>query len=99
MKAASVPRPLAELILRTMHEDEGIHHEGWTQRVTAGWYIVRQSAHYRLLHGRMSLGNIEDLRAGPTPAPAFPGAHTLEIEMASGLVLSFPIREPRGVKE
>ena len=98
MKSASVPRPLAEIIINTLHGEEGPHHEGWTQRVTAGWYIVRQSAHYRLLHGRMSLGNIEDLRAGPTPAPAFPGAHTLEIEMASGLVLSFPIREPRGAQ-
>ena len=99
MKSASVPRPLAEIIINTLHGSEGPHHEGWTQRVTAGWYIVRQSAHYRLLHGRMSLGNIEDIRAGPTPAPAFPGAPTLEIEMASGLVLSFPIREPRRVKE
>lgn len=98
MKSASVPRPLAEIIINALHGSEGPHHEGWTQRVTAGWYIVRQSAHYRLLHGRMSLGNIEDLRAGPTPAPAFPGAHTLEIEMASGLVLSFPIREPRGAQ-
>ena len=98
MKSASVPRPLADIIIQALHGDEGPHHEGWTQRVTAGWYIVRQSAHYRLLHGRMSLGNIEDLRAGPTPAPAFPGAHTLEIEMASGLVLSFPIREPRGAQ-
>ena len=86
MKSASVPRPLAEIILRTMHEDEGIHHEGWTQRVTAGWYIVRQSSRYKLLHGRVSIGNIEDIRLGPT---------FLLISMASGLVLSFPIREPR----
>lgn len=88
MKSASVPRPLAELILRTMHEDEGIHHEGWTQRVTAGWYIVRQSSRYKLLHGRVSVGNIEDVRLGPT---------FLLIALASGLDLHFPIREPRSV--
>ena len=86
MKSASVPRPLAEIIINTLHGSEGPHHEGWTQRVTAGWYIVRQSSRYKLLHGRVSIGNIEDVRLGP----AF-----LLISMASGLDLHFPIREPR----
>ena len=90
MKSASVPRPLADIIIQALHGDEGPHHEGWTQRVTAGWYIVRQSAHYRLLHGRMSLGNIDNVMLGPK---------YLLICMASGLDLHFPIREPRGVKE
>lgn len=90
MKSASVPRPLAELIVRTMHEDTGIHHEGWTQRVTAAWYIVRQSGHYKLLHGRSSLGTVEDVRLGPK---------FLLVALTSGLDLHFPIREPRRPEE
>ena len=90
MKSASVPRPLAELIIRTMHEDEEFHHEGWTQRITAGWYIVRQSGHYKLLHGRSSLGTVEDVRLGPK---------FLLVALTSGLDLHFPIREPRRPEE
>ena len=89
MKSASVPRPLAERILDNMHGEE-FHHEGWTQRVAPGWYIVRQSAHYKLHHGRQSLGNIDNVVLGP---------RFLLIALASGLDLHFPIREPRGVKE
>ena len=86
MKSASVPRPLAELIVRTIHEDEEFHHEGWTQRVTAGWYIVRQSGHYKFLHGRTNLGTVEDVRLGPK---------FLLVALTSGLDLHYPIREPR----
>ena len=90
MKSASVPRPLAEIIIQAMHSDEGPHHEGWTQRVAPGWYIVRQSARYKLLHGRLSLGNIDNVVLGP---------RFLLIALASGLDLHFPIREPREVTE
>ena len=86
MKSASVPRPLAELIVRTIHEDEEFHHEGWTQRVTASWCIVRQSGHYKLLHGRTNLGTVEDVRLGPK---------FLLVCLSSGLDLHYPIREPR----
>lgn len=86
MKSASVPRPLAELIVRTIHEDEEFHHEGWTQRVTASWYIVRQSGHYKLLHGCTNLGTVEDVRLGPK---------FLLVCLSSGLDLHYPIREPR----
>ena len=92
MKSASVPRPLAEIILRTMHEDTGIHHEGWTQRIIAGWYIVRQSAHYRLLHGRQSLGNVEEVDIEHSLIPRHAYLHIL---LASGMEVYYPIREPR----
>ena len=96
MKSASVPRPLAEIILHAMHGEDGPHHEGWTQRITPAWYIVRQSAHYRLLHGRKSLGNIDLIEYQDHPDDE--RARFLDITMASGLVLSFPIREPRGAQ-
>lgn len=86
MKSASVPRPLADIIIRAMLDEPGIHHEGWTQRVAPGWYIVRQSSRYKLLHGRLSLGNIEAVRLGP---------RYLAVYMVSGLDLHFPIREPK----
>jgi len=94
MKSASVPRPLAEIIFRSMADSDGPHYEGWTQRVAPGWYIVRQSAHYKLLHGRISLGTIVCISLSSPPFQP-----KLEIFLASGIVLSFPIREPRGVTE
>lgn len=93
MKSASVPLPLAEHIVKTMREEECFHHEGWTQRVTAGWYIVRQSSRYKLLHGRVSIGNIEDVRILRI------GTVHLLIVLASGLEMLFPTREPRRPEE
>lgn len=90
MKSASVPRPLAEIILQAMHGEDGPHHEGWTQRITPAWYIVRQSGHYKLLHGRTNLGTVEDVRLGPK---------FLLVALTSGLDLHFPIREPRRLEE
>lgn len=87
MKSASVPRPLAERILDNMHGEE-FHHEGWTQRITEGWYIVRKAGKYRLQHGRQNIGTVEDVRMGP---------RFLLVALTSGLDLHFPIREPRGV--
>lgn len=47
---------------------------------------MRQSGHYKLLHGRTNLGTVEDVRLGPK---------FLLVCLSSGLDLHYPIREPR----
>lgn len=87
MKKASVPRPFADLLVREMHDTSIPHYDGWSKLIAPGWHIRKVGAAYRLEHGRTSVGEVVGIEAEQK---------ILALTLASGLMVGFPIREPRG---
>lgn len=86
MKKASVPRPFAELLVREMHDTSVPHYDGWQKLIAPGWHIRRVGTVYRLEHGRTSVGEVVGIEAE---------RHILAVTLGSGLLVGFPIREPK----
>lgn len=94
MKSASIPRPLAFLICDELHDTSIPHYDGWQKQIVPGWHIHRFGPTYRLLHGRTSIGEVEDVQIHGRDGPA-----AFCVLLTSGLTVLFPIREPRRPKE
>lgn len=70
------------------------HFDGWQKTLAPGWHLRRVGPTYRLLHGRSSLGEVEDVQIRGRDGPS-----SLCVMLASGILLAFPIREPKTPKE
>lgn len=94
MRSASIPLPLAFLLTDELHDMDVRHFDGWQKTIVPGWHIRRCGPTYRLQHGKVSIGEIEDVKVGGRDRP-----ESFQVVLVSGLTVCFPIRQPRKVAE
>lgn len=92
MRTASIPLPLAFLLTDELHDTSIPHFDGWQKTIVPGWHIRRFGPTYRLLHGKTNLGEIEDVKVGGHDRP-----ESFQVVLVSGLVVCYPIRQPKKV--
>ena len=94
MKSASIPRPLAFLLTDELHDTSIPHFDGWQKQIVPGWHIRRFGPVYRLMHGRTSVGEVEDVQIHGKNGP-----EAFCVLLTSGLAVLYPIRQPKGAKQ